>query len=200
MIGINQRIPIGILELALTAALCGDGTTEYFTSLAETEYKGANRVKKAVSVMNRLTLKNPLWPFIKENASMFEASMKSKNDRPLLFTAVIAGAYEFGYDTLVIAGKYLHAQDEILSAAVRNKLAEKYGANRSLPNALYCVLPMYAEAGLLERPTPGIIKARRQRQASAFAKKLYAHSFFIHNPSLQSGSDYQSNPYFEFIR
>ena len=39
-IGINQRIPIHILELALCAALQNDATPEYFSELASTEYKG----------------------------------------------------------------------------------------------------------------------------------------------------------------
>ena len=51
-IGINQRIPIHILELALCAALQDDASPEYFSELAATEYKGENRIKKAVSVIN----------------------------------------------------------------------------------------------------------------------------------------------------
>ena len=63
-IGINQRIPISILEMALVATLDGQATPEYFAELAQTEYEGQNRIKKAVSVMNRLTVRNPLMPFL----------------------------------------------------------------------------------------------------------------------------------------
>ena len=57
-IGINQRIPISLLGLALNAVLEGDASSEYFRELASTEYQGQNRIGKAVTVFNRLTIKN----------------------------------------------------------------------------------------------------------------------------------------------
>ena len=91
-IGINQRIPIHILELALCAALQDDASPEYFSELVATEYKGENRIKKAVSVVNKLTIRNPLFGYLHEHADAVLAAMKNKHDRPLLFGAVICAA------------------------------------------------------------------------------------------------------------
>ena len=63
-IGINQRIPIHILELALCAALQDEASPEYFSELAATEYKGENRIKKSVSVINKLTVRNPIFGYL----------------------------------------------------------------------------------------------------------------------------------------
>jgi hypothetical protein len=49
-IGINQRIPISILEMALLATLDSQASSDYFVELAQTEYEGENRIKKALSV------------------------------------------------------------------------------------------------------------------------------------------------------
>ena len=91
-IGINQRIPISILEMALLATLDGQASSDYFVELAQTEYEGENRIKKALSVMNRLTVKNELMPFLVENAELVKASLRNKNDRSLVLAAVINSA------------------------------------------------------------------------------------------------------------
>lgn len=78
-------------------------------------------------------------------------------------------------------------------------MASKYGSNRSLPNALYCVLPMFIEAGLLNRPMAGIYEANRQERFSDFVLTLYRKAFVINNPTYIMEDDIDSNPFFEFI-
>ncbi len=198
-IGINQRIPIHILELALCAALQDDASSEYFRELAATEYNGENRIKKTVLVINRLTIRNPLFCYLKEHSEAVMASMKNKYDRPLLFGAIICAAYPFGFDTLSMMGKYFHVQQQVNSALITQRMASKYGSNRSLPNALYCVLPMFIEAGLLNRPVAGIYEAIRQERYSDFALTLYRKAFVINNPTYTADDDIDSNPFFEFV-
>ena len=77
-IGINQRIPISLLEMALLAALEGQGTPEYFAELAGTEYQGENRIRKSTYVMGRLTNRNPLMPFLQENKDAVISALRSK--------------------------------------------------------------------------------------------------------------------------
>ena len=198
-IGINQRIPIHILELALCAAPQDDASPEYFSELAATEYNGENRIKKAVSVINKLTIRNPLFGYLHEHADVVMAAMKNKLDRPLLFAAVICAAYPFGFDTLSVMGKYFHVQQQVNSALITQRMASKYGSNRSLPNALYCVLPMFIEAGLLNRPMAGIYEANRQERYSDFVLTLYRKAFVLNNPTYTMEDDIDSNPFFEFI-
>ena len=188
-IGINQRIPIHILELALCAALQDEASPEYFSELAATEYKGENRIKKAVSVINKLTIRNPIFGYLHEHADAVLAALKNKYDRPLLFGAIICAAYSFGF----------HVQQQVNTTLITQRMASKYGSNRSLPNALYCVLPMFLEAGLLNRPVIGIYEAIRQERYSDFALTLYRKAFVINNPTYTMDDDIDSNPFFEFI-
>ena len=138
-IGINQRIPISILELALTATLEDRASADYFASLASSEYNGQNRIHKAVTVINRLTVRNKLLPFMKEHKADLLSAIRSNYDRPLVFAAVICAAYNFAYDAVSILGKYFHVQPQVSSTLIIEKMSAKYGANRSLPNGLYCV-------------------------------------------------------------
>lgn len=199
-IGINQRIPMNVLEQALLAEMQGNASSDYFYELAATEYTGPNRIKKAVVVINRLTKRNPLMPYLMENKATVEAMLRSKVDKPLLLTAVICSAYGFGYDVVALLGKYFHAQETVTTELIRQKMSAKYGSNRSLPNALYCILPMLIEAKLLERPVPGEYKAIRIKNASDDALKVYRKAFLLNNPMLSEKDNIESNPYFEFIK
>ena len=198
-IGINQRIPINLLELALVATLEDKATSDYFASLASSEYTGQNRIRKAVTVLNRLTVNNRLLPFMRENKENLCSSLRSSYDRPLVFAAIICGAYSFCYDAVALLGKYFHVQPQVSTKLITEKMSAKYGANRSLPNGLYCVLPMLIEAGLLSRPVPGIYEAKRVERASDFAKAIYRNAFFLYNPNYKEDDDFETNPYFEFI-
>ena len=199
-IGINQRIPMNILELALLAELQGNATTDYFRELAATEYNGQNRIGKAVSVMNRLTKKNRLMPYLMEKKTEVEAMFRNQADKPLLLTAIICSAYGFGYDVVALLGKYFHAQEIVTTELIRQKMSEKYGSNRSLPNALYCILPMLIEAKLLERPEAGKFKAIRIKNATDEAKVVYQQAFLLNNPMLSEKDNIESYSFFEFIK
>lgn len=198
-IGINQRIPISLLEMALLATLEGQGTPEYFAELASTEYQGENRIRKSTYVMGRLTNRNPLMPFLQENRDSVIAALRSKSDRPIILAAVINSAYSFGYDLTAILGKYLHVQTHVTTALLSSKLSEKYGSNRSLPNAMNCIIPMLIEAGFFHRPRPGFFEAIHHTGYSSLALDAYKRSFFQHNPMIPLDADVSTNPYFEFL-
>ena len=66
-IGINQRIPIEAIELAIKAVMNGSYDNDYAAELARMEYSGENRIKKAVNIINRLTKNNTLMSFLQEN-------------------------------------------------------------------------------------------------------------------------------------
>lgn len=199
-IGINQRIPISVVTLTLEATLRGEANNDYFMQLAGTAYAGENRKKKTVQVINHLTTRNPLLPYMQENCDTMLSALRSTADRPLLMTALLTAAYGFAYDAVTTMGKYFHIQDEVNSKLIVEKMASKYGANRSLPNALYSVLPMLIEAGLLTRPQVGIYKAVRQPNASEFARELYQRAWSLHNPSYAASDAADTHSFFEFIR
>ena len=196
-IGIEKRISLNVLELALRATLDGTASSAYFYELANAEGIGKNRAKKTVAVINRMTLKNKLLPYIMDNKETINNMMRNRYDRPLLYVAMMCGAYTIFYDTLAILGKYFHVQEEVSRDLLLKKLSEKYGNNRMLDVAFDCVMPMLVEAGFIERPVPGIYAMRKQEKYTEEAKKIYLQSCMLNNHNYSA--DMNRNPYFEFI-
>ena len=87
-IGIEKRISLGVLELALRSVLDGSASSDYFYELANTECTGANRAKKIVAVINRLTIKGKLTPFLKEHKEDVLQALRNKNDRAMIFVSM----------------------------------------------------------------------------------------------------------------
>ena len=198
-IGINQRIPIEAIELAVKAVLEDRYDNEYAAELARMEYSGENRIKKAVNIINRLTKNNVLMPFLKENERKVKMALKNPNDRGMICIALVNAAYPFCYDVTALLGKYFHAQKEIGSPLITSKLSAKYGTNRSLPNGLYCILPMLIEAGFMTRPRPGFYQMAHLVPQTEIAKTIYQKSFLLNNPTLNEDYHFSNHFYFEFV-
>ena len=136
-IGINQRIPIEAIELAVKAVLEDRYDNEYAAELARMEYSGENRIKKAVNIINRLTKNNILMPFLKENERKVKMALKNPNDRGMICIALVNAAYPFCYDVTALLGKYFHAQKEIGSPLI-------IIVNYITPNFFFsCITPNY---------------------------------------------------------
>ena len=200
IVGINQRISINVMEMAIKACLDGSFTSEYAADLAAGEYQGANRINKARSIIGKLTQRNPLYPFIEEHKQEYLTSIKYTGDRAIIYAALINAAYGFGYDAMVIFGKFFHVQEQVSTSLIMSHMASMYASNRSLSNGLYCIMPMYIEAGLISRQKVGVYTKKDNSIVTSFARDLYIKSFFVNNPMLEEGShDYADHPYFEFI-
>lgn len=199
-VGINQRIGVNVMEMAIKAALDGIFTPEYAADLAAGEYQGANRINKARSIIGKLTQRNPLYPYIEEHKTEFLSAIKHPGDRAIIYSALINATYGFGYDAMVVLGKFFHVQEQVSTALIVSRMSSMYASNRSLPNGLYCVMPMYIEAGLINRPKTGVYTKNEYEISTSFARELYTKSFFINNPMLKEGDyDYSEHPYFEFL-
>lgn len=200
IIGINQRISITVMEMAIKACLDGSFTPEYAADLAAGEYQGANRINKARSIIGKLTQRNPLYSFIEEHKQEYLTGIKYTGDRAIIYAAMINAAYGFGYDAMVILGKFFHVQEQVFTGLIMNHMSLIYASNRSLSNGLYCIMPMYIEAGLISRQKVGVYTKKDNSIVTSFARNLYIKSFFVNNPMLEEGShDYADHPYFEFI-
>ena len=195
-IGINQRIPIEAIELAIKAVLDDRYDNEYAAELARMEYCGENRIKKAVNILNRLTKNNVLMPFLKENEHKVKMALKNPYDRGMICIALVNAAYPFCYDVTALLGKYFHAQKEVASPLITSKLSAKYGTNRSLPNGLYCILPMLIEAGFMTRPRPGFYQMAHLSSLTEIAKTIYQKSFLANNPTLSEDYHFSNHFYF----
>ena len=198
-IGINQRIPMQSLEDALLAIMNGTYNDEYAIELAKRDYEGENRIKKAMHVMNKMTRNSPLLPFIMDNVKKISVALKSHDDRAMVLISLVNVAYGFCYDVTAALGKYLHAQTLVSSKLIQTKLSEKYGTNRTLPNGLYCILPMLVDAGFIERQKVGVYKMCQLSPSTEIAVELYLKSFLLNNPLLDEHYPIENNFYFEFI-
>ena len=198
-IGINQRIPIETIEVAIKAVLENRYDNDYAAELARMEYSGENRIKKAVNIINRLTKNNVLMPFLKENERKVKMALKNPNDRGMICIALVNAAYPFCYDVTALLGKYFHAQKEIGSPLITSKLSAKYGTNRSLPNGLYCILPMLIEAGFINRLHAGTYIINHLAPQTDIAEQTYQKSFLLNNPTLNEDYHFSNHFYFEYI-
>lgn len=198
-IGINQRIPMQTLELALKAVLEDQYSNDYALELARYDYQGENRIKKAAKVLNRLTKTNALMPFYIEHKEKVLKALKNPDDRALLLIALVNTAYPFCYDVTATLGKYFHAQKTIGTPLLINKLSAKYGTNRTLPNGLYCIMPMLKDAGFITRPTVGLYEMCKLSPLTEVARQAYTQSFMLNNPLFTDSYRAENNFYFEFI-
>lgn len=196
-IGIRQRIPLSIFEMALGAVLSGEYSRKYFAELAAIEYSGPNRIDKSATVIAKLTEKNPIIQFLLDNKDDVTEALRYKADRGLILSALLISSYEFVYDMVCHFGKFFHVQDRVPTALVSGKLADKYGSNRSLPNAMNSAIPMLIEAGLLRRPVIGFYEICSASPSTAIAKQIFDQAFLHWNPNLQEIEP--SHPFYEFI-
>lgn len=188
-----------MLEMALTAVLSGEWSREYFAELAATEYNGANRIQKTVTAISQLTDQNPLIDLLREHKEETLEALRIKGDRTLILSSLILARFEFAYDIFCLLGKYFHVQDQVVTSLLTQKMSQKWGSNRSLPNAMNCALPMFIEAGILYRPKLGFFEIRKVTPTTAIARQCFDEAFFRWNPNLSRDHSYPENPYYEYL-
>jgi hypothetical protein len=198
-IGINQRIPLNLLEMALRAVLSGEYSRKYFEELAAMEYSGSNRITKSVCIISKLTDQNPIIDFMCEHRDEVNEALRYKADRGIILSSLLIATYEFVYDMFCLYGKFFHVQDQVATSLVSGKLAEKYGSNRSLPNAMNAAIPMLLEAGIMKRPKVGFYEICKLNPTTEIARKIYNQTFLHWNPNFTEDNIPYSHPYFEFI-
>lgn len=83
---------------------------------------------------------------------------------------------------------------------IAKKASEKYMAGeKMLTNALYYLLPMLVEAGLLTRPKIGQYSTDKVTPQTSIALDAYREAFYRWNPTARD-TDLTTHPYFEFIQ
>ena len=112
----------------------------------------------------------------------------------MICIAMVNSAYPFCYDVTTVLGRYFHAQKEVATTLLTSKLSATYGTNRSLPNGLYCILPMLIEAGFITRPRAGVYQISHLVSQTDIAKSIYQKSFLANNPTLSE--DYHFSNHF----
>ena len=199
-IDINQRIPLDTLYAGLVSYLNGNYSEDYILEQLRIEFKGENRLKKSLRIVNMIILRNPLIDFIDENKDQIKQAIKKKYDRNVILIALLNSTFTFAFDTLQYLGKYLTVQDLVNRETIKKSLANVYGGNRATENAIDSVIPMFIEAGLITRPTVGVYQLSSDVQIStSVSKQIFIESFKTNN-TLDGIQEYQlRDPYFLFL-
>jgi hypothetical protein len=199
-IDINQRIPLDTLNVALESYLNNSYCEDYILEQLRLEFKGENRLKKSLRIVNKIILRNPLIEFIEENKEQIKQAIKMKHDRNVILIALLNCSFSFAYDTLQFLGKFHSVQDLVNRETIKKSLTNVYGGNRATENAVDSVIPMFIEAGLIKRPALGVYQLNQYLQiTSKVAKQLFIESFKINNV-LENVQEYQlRDPYFLFM-
>ena len=188
-----------LIEKGLRAVFDGVYNKDFARSLAEMEFQGENRLKKAVNELGKVVEKNKLTPFLVEHKQQVIEALQYKNDKALIFAALYNSAFPFSYEETCILGKYFHVQDYVSRNLLKEKISIIYGYNKSISNAIDYSMPTLIEAGFIERPEPGIYKKPLLTISYDISIMAYRESFFINNHLLDRSASYEDAPYFEFI-
>ena len=198
-IGVKASASISSLGMVMGAILDGTCTKEYILEIVALETSGKSRAEKVNRTIRRMTVNNPLLPYILEHKDEFVANTKSGVNKTVVYTALMCAAYPLFYDTVALLGKYFHAQDELETNLIFSKLSEKYGASVDSTIGFNSVIKMLVEAGLIMRPKTGFYRACRMTNISDFTREIYTKAFLQNNPTYSDKDNVMSNSYFEFI-
>ena len=198
-IGVKASASISSLGMVMGAILDGTCTKEYILEIVALETSGKSRAEKVNRTIRRMTVNNPLLPYILEHKDEFVANTKSGVNKTVVYTALMCAAYPLFYDTVALLGKYFHAQDEIETHLIFSKLSEKYGASVDSTIGFNSVIKMLVEAGLIMRPKTGFYRACRMTNISDFTREIYTKAFLQNNPTYSYKDNVRSNSFFEFI-
>ena len=185
--------------MVLGAIIDGTCSKEYILEIVALETSGKSRAEKVNRTIRRMTVNNPLLPYIMEHKDEYLANTKGGANRCVVYSGLMCAAYPLYYDTVTLLGKYFHAHDEIETNLIFSKLSEKYGASVDSTIGFNSVIKMLVEAGLIMRPKTGFYRACRMTNISDFTREMYIKAFLQNNPTYSDKDNVMSNSYFEFI-
>lgn len=202
-LGIQQRIPLDILLIALQEELTEGINEVRLKELLQSEYKGSNRIKKSINQIKSVVSKNnPLMFLLHDNKEETLLALESKTDKNLILTALICSRYPFCYDLLVIFGKQFRLQDEVNKALLSKLIGSKYGFNRSCENSTYCAIPQFSEAELIMRSkvaTYAMLEPQKIQHEITW--EIWKECFFVNEPlyNREETENLSFEPFFRFV-
>lgn len=200
-IGINQRIPLHVLEAGLVAFLNGSYSSDYIAEQLRLDFEGENRIAKVVVRVDKTIPNSPLADYLLEHKAAILNALKNKSDRNIILMALVNAAYPFCFKVTQLFGRFFKVQDIINTELIRSSISKEYGSNRSTHNGLYSSIPMLLEAGFFSRPRPGIYEPLPPLQIQhQVSRDIYLKSFQLNMPGYYSnGVGEWGDPYFGFV-
>lgn len=150
-IGINQRIPLEVLERSIDKYLAS-GTIDKEEIIAgiKSVTTGSNRANKAATyawqVIHRQTK-------ILGQISTLYSSLKPfrSDEKKALCACLVCLTYPIVYDLLTAMAQGLKVQEVVNKKFITAKVSALYGSNRTVDVAMDAIIPMLVELGMIER-------------------------------------------------
>lgn len=181
--------------------LNGEYSNDYVIEQLSAEFEGSNRIRKALRIVKKVILYNPIIDLLLENESTLRNVLKRKNERNVILISLLNSAYPFAFDTLTAFGKYFTVQEFVNTDTIKKEIAKIYGGNRSTENGLYCVAPMFLEARFFNRSKPGLYQFSQGIPVlSQLTLEIYKASFNHCTADIIDAEVDSMNPYFIFIQ
>ncbi len=199
-IDINQRIPLETIHIALESYLNNTCSDDYILEQLRLHFSGDNRLKKSLRIVKKTVSNSPIMALVNANKTEIQSALKSKTDRNVILIAMLNSSFVFSYDVISILGKLFKVQEIVNRQTLTREASRIYGSNRSLPNAIDSVIPMYLEAGFFARPKPGLYQFLGKINITCeITRKIYIESYKGNN-SISTLQDYHlMEPYYEFL-
>ena len=127
-------------------------------------------------------------------------ALKNKGDKSIILIAMVNATFPFAFDTLNLFSTYFQVQEYVSWDLIQKEIKNKYGSNRSTENALYSVIPMFIESGILIRTKPGLYQIKNELFIhSQIVYNLYLKSYNINNPIISNTDIVAYEPYVSLI-
>jgi hypothetical protein len=157
-IGLNQKIQFDVLDSAIYYYLQnGQLIKEDLKPHIRQFIKGENRVDKTASyVMLIFKRQDKILKWLQSKVSHNEYIKFSDTDRHAITYCLVSLTFPIAHEILNMFASVFKVQDIINRESINHKMAEKYGSNRSLYNAMDSLIQMLMEQNKIIRVKVGL--------------------------------------------
>ena len=146
-IGINQRVPVVVLENAICRFLeTGTVDREAITQDLKEHTQGTNRLHKAVTYAYlMLTRPQVILEQVRQTFTLESYMRLPKADRNALMLSLLAFTYPIAYDVVVAYATGFNVQPLVSRRYLNDRISASWGSTRTIDIALKAVVPMLIE-------------------------------------------------------
>lgn len=155
-IGIDQRIPMAVLENAVIYLLRGElrFKEEILRDLNE-HFTGQTRIKKALTIIGRVFNSDLANQLQKDFTEQHFLQLQPSERKAIIFLLLVE-SYPFLFDLLSVMTKTLRVQNTINITYIDSQLATLYGSNRTMFVAIEVLFPLLIELEVFVRIKKGL--------------------------------------------
>lgn len=201
-IGINQRIPLQVLDNAIIYNLKGiiDIKTEIVRDLSE-HFTGENRIGKGYVAFRKILFASKTATFFFKNCPIDKYLSLSEHDRKAVWLSLLSATYPFVYELVSEFAESFKTQSVVNTLSIANRIKSIYGSNRASEIGLYAIIPTLIELGIITRPKNAVYaKGIKLKVIDPLVKEMVILSDLEgSNTKIFGLNDVDRKPYFFFL-